>query len=122
MLTVLGSYRIGRGWELGMRYRLASGYMYTPNAYGFYDENVGTYLPLSSYPTYGSRLAALSLARHPRRQDLDLSLGKDQRVPRRLNVYNQGNVDGITYDYNYTHMAYANDLPIIPNMGLRVEH
>ena len=39
-----------------------------------------------------------------------------------LNVYNQGNVDGLTYDYNYTHMAYANDLPIIPSIGLRVEY
>jgi len=39
-----------------------------------------------------------------------------------LNIYNQGNVDGLTYDYNYTHMAYANDLPIIPSIGLRVEY
>ena len=39
-----------------------------------------------------------------------------------LNVYNQGNVDGIVYDYNNTHAAPANDLPIIPSLGLRVEH
>jgi TonB family protein len=122
VLTVLGSYRIGRGWELGMRYRLSSGYMYTPNAYGFYDENIGSYLPLSSYPPDGSRL--------PLFHSLDVRVdktwafrwGKLSAYLDVLNIYNQGNVDGLTYDYNYTHMAYANDLPIIPSIGLRVEY
>jgi TonB family protein len=122
VLTVLGSYRIGRGWELGMRYRLSSGFMYTPNAYGFYDENVGAYLPLEAYPAFGSRL--------PLFHSLDIRVdkawqfgwGKLSAYLDVLNVYNQGNVDGITYDFNYTHTAYANDLPIIPSIGLRVEH
>ncbi|MGD0525251.1 MAG: TonB family protein [Polyangiaceae bacterium] len=122
VLTVLGSYRIGRGWELGMRYRLSSGYMYTPNAYGFYDENIGAYLPLSAYPADGSRL--------PLFHSLDVRVdktwafgwGKLSAYLDILNIYNQGNVDGLTYDYNYTHMAYANDLPIIPSLGMRVEY
>lgn len=129
ILTVLGSYRLGRGWELGMRYRLSSGYMYTPNGYGFYDENIGTYLPLSAYPAYSSRL--------PLFHALDVRLDKTwqfkvcSKCPNPgklsayldvLNVYNQGNVDGISYDYNFTHTAYANDLPIIPSLGLRLEY
>ena len=122
VLTVLGSYRIGRGWELGMRYRLSSGYMYTPNKYGFYDENVGTYLPLSAYPTFGSRL--------PLFNSLDIRIdktwtyrwGKLSAYLDVLNVYNQNNVDGVTYDYNSTHSAPVNDLPIIPSFGMRVEH
>jgi TonB family protein len=122
VLTALGSYRIGRGWELGMRYRLSSGFMYTPNAYGFYDENVGAYLPLSAYPTDGSRL--------PLFHSLDIRVdkawqfgwGKLSAYLDVLNVYDQGNADGLTYDFNYTHSAYANDLPIIPSIGLRVEY
>ncbi len=39
-----------------------------------------------------------------------------------LNVYNQGNVDGISYDYNNTHRSYASDLPIIPSLGVRLEY
>ena len=39
-----------------------------------------------------------------------------------LNVYNQGNVDGFSYDYNFTHRSQANDLPIIPSLGLRLEY
>jgi hypothetical protein len=123
ILTVLGSYRIGRGWELGMRYRLSSGYMYTPNGYGFYDENVGTYVPLSAYPPNGSRL--------PLFHSLDLRVDKTWAMKGGakisayldvLNAYNSGNVAGITYDYNFTHSAPTNDLPIIPSLGLRIEY
>ncbi len=129
ILTVLGSYRLGKGWEFGMRYRLSSGYMYTPDGYGFYDENIGTYLPLASYPAYNTRL--------PLFHALDVRVdktwefrwcgrcttpGKFSAYLDILNVYNQGNVDGISYDYNNTHTAYANDLPIIPSLGVRLEY
>ncbi len=129
ILTVLGSYRLGRGWEFGMRYRLSSGWMYTPDTYGFYDENIGTYLPLASYPAYGSRL--------PLFHALDVRIDKTWQfhwcarceTPGKLslyldvlNVYNQGNVDGYSYDYNNTHAAPANDLPIIPSFGIRMEY
>jgi hypothetical protein len=122
VLTVLGSYRIGKGWEIGMRYRLASGYMSTPESYGFYDENIGTYIPLSTYPPNGQRL--------PLFHSLDVRVDKTWAFPWGaidayldvLNIYNQANVDGVTYDYNSTHQAYVNDLPIIPSIGLRVDY
>ena len=37
------------------------------------------------------------------------------------NVYNNNNVAGISYNYNSTRSSYANDLPILPSLGLRVE-
>jgi hypothetical protein len=37
------------------------------------------------------------------------------------NVYNQGNVEGPSYNYNYTLRTYATGLPLIPSLGLRVE-
>jgi hypothetical protein len=106
-----------------MRYRLSSGYMTTPNQYGFYDENVGTYLPLSAYPPNSSRL--------PLFHALDLRVDKTWAMKGGakisayldvLNVYNQGNVAGISYDFNFTHSSAANDLPIIPSVGLRIEY
>jgi TonB family protein len=122
VLTVLGSYRLGRGWEIGARYRLTSGYMYTPEQYGFYDESVGTYLALAAYPPNQSRL--------PLFHSLDIRIDKTWqfgwgRIGAYLdviNVYNQGNVDGISYDYNSTHSGYALDLPIVPSIGLRVDN
>jgi TonB family protein len=121
VLTVLGSYRLGDGWEFGARYRLVSGYMYTPSQYGFFDENVGSALPISNYPGYGSRL--------PLFHSLDLRVDKTWKTRWGklglyldvLNVYNQGNVDGYSYDYNFTHQAPANDLPILPSFGIRGE-
>ena len=121
ILTILGSYRLGRGWEIGSRFRLISGYLSTPNTYGFYDENIGTYLPLEAYPQFGSRL--------PMFTSLDIRVDKTWKFPWGqigayldvLNVYNAANVDGISYDFNYTHTAYANDLPILPSFGIRGE-
>ncbi|MBV9947369.1 MAG: TonB family protein, partial [Myxococcales bacterium] len=121
ILTVLGSYRLGAGWEFGARFRLTSGYMYTPNNYGFYDENVGTYLALVSQPPFTSRL--------PLFHSLDLRVDKTWKFAWGklgmyldvLNVYDNANPAGISYDYNFTHTSYANDLPILPSFGVRVE-
>jgi TonB family protein len=121
VLTVLGSYRLGGGWEFGARYRLTSGYMYTPDSYGYFDETAATYLPIQGYPAYG--------ARNPLFHSLDLRVDKTWKVSWGtlsayldvLNVYNQTNVDGINYDYNYTHTAPTGDLPILPSIGIRAE-
>ncbi len=121
ILTVLGSYRLGRGWEFGARYRLTSGYMYTPSTYGFYDENIGTYLAQQAYPQFGSRL--------PLFQSLDLRVDKTWKFPWGqlgvyldvLNVFNNGNVDGISYNYNSTRTAFVPDLPFLPSLGIRAE-
>ena len=121
ILTVLGSYRLGKGWEFGARYRLTSGYMYTPQTYGYYDENIGTYLALQSQPPFSSRL--------PLFNSLDLRVdktwvtgwGKIGAYLDVLNVFNNGNVAGISYNYNFTQTSYASDLPILPSLGLRVE-
>jgi TonB family protein len=121
ILTVLGSYRLGRGWEFGARYRLTSGYMYTPENPGFYDENTGTYLSQQAYPPNGSRL--------PLFQSLDLRVdktwtygwGKIGIYLDTLNVFNNGNVDGISYNYNFTRTSYVPDLPFLPNFGIHGE-
>ncbi len=121
VLTLLGSYILGRGWQLGARFRLTSGYMYTPEQYGFYDENVGTYIPLQGYPPDQSRL--------PTFHSLDIRIDKTWKLPWGSigayldcwNVYNNGNVAGISYDFNQTHTSYVNDLPILPILGLNVD-
>jgi hypothetical protein len=121
VLTLIGSYRLGRGWEFGARFRLVSGYMYTPEQYGFYDEGIGTYVPLQSYPAFNTRL--------PLFQQLDLrvdktwltSWGKIGAYLDVINTYNNANVDGISADYNSTHFTYFNDFPFLPSIGIRAE-
>src|ERR1035438_8848659 len=121
ILTVLGSYRLGRGWELGARYRLTSGYMYTPETYGFYDENIGTYLAQQAFPAFGSRL--------PLFHSLDLRVDKTWKYGWGqigayldvLNTSNHGNVDGIGENFNSTRTSFVDDLPFLLDLGLRVE-
>ncbi len=121
ILTVLGSYRLGRGWEIGGRLRVVSGNRYTPSAYGFYDANSGVNLPLQQYPPSGERL--------PLFHQLDIRVDKTWRFPNwklsayldLQNAYNQGNVEAISYNYNFTKSSYATGLPFLPSLGLRGE-
>ena len=122
ILTVLGSYRLGLGWELGARFRLVSGNPYTPNTYGFNDENAGAYLPLLAYPPNDARLAVF--------HQLDVRVDKTwvyqngDKLGVYLdiqNVYNNGNVEGVSYNYNNTLRSFATGLPIIPSLGIRGE-
>lgn len=123
ILTAVGSYRLGNGWEIGARFRLISGSMRTPNSYGFYDLNVGSYIPGVSYPPFS--------ARNPMFHQLDVRIDKSWVYQNGLklsayldlwNAYNQGNVEGVSYNYNYTLSTNATGLPILPSLGFRVEY
>ena len=122
ILTVLGSYRLGRGWELGARFRLVSGNLNTPQSYGFYDATVGAYSPLQSFPPFGFR--------NPAFHQLDVRVDKTwifkggskfSMYLDILNIYNHGNVEGVGYNYNQTQRSFATGLPILPSFGLRAE-
>lgn len=121
IFTVLGSYRLGAGWELGARFRLVSGNPYTANAYGFFDANAGTFMPISQVPVLSQRM--------PLFHQLDLRLDKTWKFKAWqlgayadiLNVYNAANVEAIQYNYNFTRQTYVTGLPILPSFGLRGE-
>jgi hypothetical protein len=121
ILTILGSYELGLGWRLGARFRLVSGDPYTSRTYGFYDENNATYLAQSAYPSYQQR--------YPLFHQLDIRVDKVWKFPKWSfsayldvqNVYNQGNVEGISTNYNATQQSYATGLPILPSLGMRAE-
>jgi hypothetical protein len=38
-----------------------------------------------------------------------------------LNAYNLGNVEGVSYNYNYTLSTNATGIPFLPSIGLRGE-
>jgi TonB family protein len=121
ILTVLGSYRLGRGWEAGVRFRFISGSMYTPNIGGTVDFDAGAYSPVQSYPLYSARLPAF--------HQLDIRVDKKWQFKQWAlgiyldiqNVYNRQNPEGISYNYNYSQSSVVAGLPIIPNFGIRGE-
>lgn len=123
ILTALGSYRLGRGWELGARYRLISGSMSTRQNYGFYDLNVSAYIPAQGYPPFSER--------NPLFHQLDVRVDKTWSFGQAgkigvyldaLNVYNAANSEGTDYNYNSTLRSRGSSLPFIPNVGFRVEN
>jgi TonB family protein len=134
LLTVLGSYRLGGGWEVGARFRLASGDLTTPQvcspgsegcdpskANALFHSPTGGYTPLPSSGAYSERL--------PPFHQLDLRVDKrwsmgDYELSAYLdvqNVYNNANPEGIDYNFNFTTRQYESGLPILPSIGLRGE-
>jgi TonB family protein len=121
ILTVLGSYKLGRGWQLGSRFRFVSGGLYTPDAEGALDTTTGANQPAPASPPFGARLPAF--------HQLDVRVDKVWTFASwkltfyadLQNVYFHPNPEGISYNYNYTQSTYANGLPFLPSLGLRGE-
>ncbi|HTQ08153.1 MAG TPA: TonB-dependent receptor, partial [Polyangiaceae bacterium] len=127
-LTVLGSYRLGRGWEFGARFTLVSGPLDTPSLLqsdpgalpALYAADAGTYAKLEG-PAYTRRL--------PLRHQLDVRFDKHWQLKKVKmsvyldiqNVYNHAPVEGFTYNYNFAQSGYETSIPIIPSLGFRVE-
>lgn len=134
VLTVLGSVQLGRGWELGARFRLVSGNLVTPivcnpeeagcianRLNAIYHAHSASYSPLAFGSDNSERL--------PLFHQLDLRMDKTWRFKRWQlslyvdiqNVYNRGNPEGLSYNYNYTKREYVTGLPFLPSFGLRGE-
>jgi TonB family protein len=120
ILTVLGSYRLGRGWEFGARFRLVSGPLYTPILGGIYSADAGAYAPIDGVP-FSQRV--------PMFHQLDLRVDKSWRFRNWTlrtyldvqNAYNRANPEGLTSNYNFTQSRVQAFLPIIPSLGIRGE-
>jgi TonB family protein len=134
ILTVLGSYRLGSGWEFGARFRLISGNLVTPFVCNASSESCdrnrtnalfhaasGVYTPIPSGSAFSERL--------PLFHQLDMRLDKRWQFKSWAlstyldiqNVYNRGNVEAISYNFNYTTRNYVKGLPILPSIGIRGE-
>lgn len=122
ILTALGSYRLGKGWELGARFRFISGSLNTRQGYGFYDATIGSYIPLAEFPPYGNR--------NPPFHQLDVRIDKTWQVSADVkmsmyldiyNAYNQANIEGVSYNYNQTLSTNASGIPFLPSIGVRGE-
>ncbi|HEY3594160.1 MAG TPA: TonB-dependent receptor, partial [Polyangiaceae bacterium] len=120
ILTILGSYRLGHGWEFGARFRLVSGDLYTPISGGVYAADAGAYTPIDGLP-FSQRL--------PIFHQLDLRVDKSWRFPGWMlrtyldvqNAYNRANPEGLTSNYNFSQSRVQAFLPIIPSLGVRGE-
>ena len=119
-LGIVASYQLGRGWDLGARFRYTTGFPRTPVVGSTYDVINNQYSPI---------FGAQNTIRIPSFYQLDVRLEKSF-VYRRLkvnafldvqNVTNRSNPEEIIYNYDYSRRAYITGFPILTIVGARVE-
>ncbi len=118
ILTVMLSYFLPRGFELGARYRYVTGNPTTPVTGAFYDSVSDRYTPL---------LGAMNSGRLGAFNQLDLRVDKVFTFDRwRFSVYldvqnvlRADNPEAVGYNYNYTIAHPITGLPLLPILGIR---
>lgn len=120
VLSAVGTRRLGAGWEVGARFRLASGLPETPIDGAVLDLQSGQYVP---------RFGETNGARRPVEHRLDVRVEKSWRVGPGsiaayldvINVYNAKQRAGTRYSYDYRTSQPIEGMPIFPNVGVRGE-
>ena len=120
VLSLAASQGLGRGWNVGLRFRLVSGNPTTPITGATYDVRSGVYLP-----TYG----ATNSRRDPAFHQLDARVEKEWKVgPAKVaayldvqNVYAAQNPEGYRYSFDYSKREAVSGLSLFPNLGVRGE-
>jgi TonB family protein len=121
VLTALASYEIGWGFDIGARFRYATGYPRTPVIDSYLDTRPNLYQPV---------LGARNSIRIPEFMQLDVRLAKTFKVASTKaevyldvqNVTNRDNAEELTYSQNYAERNVIQGLPILPIVGLRWEY
>lgn len=120
ILSLVLSQGLGKGWEVGARFRLVSGNPTTPITSAVYDARSGVYVPV-----YGR----VNSDRDPPFHQLDLRVEKVFHAgPVKLapyleiqNAYNAKNYQGADYAFDYSKKEQAPGMPFFPNLGLKGE-
>ncbi len=118
VLNAVASYKPGAGFELGVRFQLASGRPDTPVIGATYDADTGGYVPV--------RGASRSI-RTPNFYQLDARVERDWLFDRWsfglyldvINVLNTQNVEAFQYDYRYRQRSPITSFPFLPTLGVK---
>ena len=118
VLNAVASYTFDSGWEIGARFRLATGNPDTPITGATFDVDGNGYRPV---------VGRSRSVRDPTFHQLDariektfvfnyFTLGLYLDVQ---NVYNAENVEATQYDYRFRESAPVTGVPILPTLGIR---
>jgi TonB family protein len=118
VLNAVGSYKLGRGYEVGLRFQLASGRPETPVIGSTYNADTGEYEAVRG---------DLRSRRVPAFRQIDARLEKQWLYERWslglyldvINVANFENVEATEYDYRFRESAPITSFPILPTLGIR---
>jgi TonB family protein len=118
VLTAIASYKLGAGWEIGGRFRFATGNPRTPVLGAVKDDLTDTYVPV-----YGP----VNSYRLPDFAQLDVRIDKvwvfdNWSLDLYLDIQNvtsTRSTEGTAYNYNYSQSARFEGLPIVPILGIK---
>ncbi len=118
VLTAIASYKLGAGWEVGARFRYATGNPQTPVIGAVKDELTDSYVPIFG-PVNSERLPAfvqvdVRIDKIWVFDNWSLDLYLDVQ-----NVTNARSVEGTQYNYNFSQKAYFVGVPIVPILGVK---
>ena len=120
VLGAVASYDLGAGFEVGGRFRYATGYPRTPVTGAYFDGKTGTFEPF---------FGQLNSIRIPAFVQLDVrvskrfDLGRDTHLEAYLDVQNvtdRSNPEEIVYSLDYSQRRNITGLPILPVLGARL--
>ncbi|HWE31745.1 MAG TPA: TonB-dependent receptor, partial [Polyangia bacterium] len=118
ILTILGSYKLPRGYQVGVRFRYVTGNPYTPIRQSYFNASTGEYVSLPGDP-FSQRLSDF--------HQLDVRFDKTWTFNRwRLsvyldiqNIYNYRSEESRQYNFNFTQSQPVTGLPFVPDLGIR---
>jgi hypothetical protein len=120
VLTALASYELGAGFDVGVRFRYATGYPRTPVIGSYLDTRRNLYEPV---------LGTKNSIRIPDFAQLDLRVSKSFKLAGTKaevyadvqNVTNRENAEELVYNQNYGERRNIRGLPLLPVIGARWE-
>jgi TonB family protein len=120
VFTALASYELGLGFDVGVRFRYATGYPRTPVVGAYFDSRRNLYEPV---------LGDRNSIRIPDFAQLDLRVSKTFKFAGTKaeiyadvqNVTNRDNAEELVYNQDYSQRRNIRGLPILPVIGARWE-
>ena len=100
ILTLLGSYKLPHGFQVGLRFRYVTGNPYTPVTRAYYDINSYAYVPIYGAP-YSSRLPSFNQLDMRVDKTFSFNAWKLTLYVDIQNVYNSTSAEGVVYSYDY---------------------
>jgi TonB family protein len=119
VLTALGAYDLGHGFEVGVRVRYATGFPRTPVMGSYYDSRTDQFVPLFGAQN-SIRIPAFFAADVRFAKRFKWSWGDAEIYLDVQNVTNHANAEEIIYNASYSAHDYITGLPILPVAGARM--
>lgn len=118
VLTAVGSWDLGKGFEVGARVRFATGFPRTPVVRALYDARRDAYTPVFG-PRNSDRIPAFVQIDLRGSKRFTLPKGELEAYIELQNVMNRENPEEIVYSATYRDKGYITGLPILPVVGAR---